>query len=399
MKIIYDAIHKYMNFDDLQLSIIDTYEFQRLREIKQLGLCYYIFPGASHNRFEHSLGVSYLCGLLIESLRDNQPELNISNRLIQLVKIAGLVHDLGHACFSHFFDNHFLKNSNNVKEDFKVHERRSCILFEHIIEKYNINMTKNEIDIVKKMIDPGEEDNSFEYQIVANKINGLDCDKFDYIARDTFNVGLSYSFDFSRLLREARVINGQICYPIKCNFEIGDLYYTRYKLHKQIYTHSVVRSIEYMILDILEILDEKCNIREYVNNLESFLFLTDNIINILQFHNFSEKAKDILDRIKKRQLYQLIIDIPLENFNQQIFDQKYKENKNMILDSVKLNYSMGGTNPLYYVKFFSNGQLIESNLNTFIFPEKFEEETIRIYLKNEIEEYEIINIRENLIKK
>ena len=62
MKIIYDAIHKYMSFDELQLKIIDCPEFQKMRNIKQLGLCYYVFPGASHNRFEHSLGVSYLCG-------------------------------------------------------------------------------------------------------------------------------------------------------------------------------------------------------------------------------------------------------------------------------------------------------------------------------------------------
>ena len=64
-KIIYDPIHKYMKFDLILLKIIDTIEFQRLKNLKQLGLCYHVFPGASHNRFEHSLGVSYLSGLLI----------------------------------------------------------------------------------------------------------------------------------------------------------------------------------------------------------------------------------------------------------------------------------------------------------------------------------------------
>ena len=68
-KFIYDPIHKYMEFEPLILDIINTIEFQRLRDIKQLGLCYYVFPGASHNRFEHSLGVSYLSGLLIETLK------------------------------------------------------------------------------------------------------------------------------------------------------------------------------------------------------------------------------------------------------------------------------------------------------------------------------------------
>ena len=127
MKIIYDAIHKYMTFDELQMQIIDCPEFQKMRNIKQLGLCYYVFPGASHNRFEHSLGVSYLCGLLIETLRDKQPELKITNRLIQLIKVAGLVHDLGHACFSHFFDQHFLKNLD-IDEKLKEISRKDVKL-------------------------------------------------------------------------------------------------------------------------------------------------------------------------------------------------------------------------------------------------------------------------------
>ena len=65
---IFDPIHKYIEFDPLLISIIDTPEFQRLRYIKQLGICYFVFSGASHNRFEHSLGVSYLCGEMIKSL-------------------------------------------------------------------------------------------------------------------------------------------------------------------------------------------------------------------------------------------------------------------------------------------------------------------------------------------
>ena len=109
------------------------------------------------------------------------------------------------------------------------------------------------------MIDPNEDNTSYLYQIVANKLNGLDCDKFDYIARDTYNIELSYSFDASRLIKEARVIDDKICYPKKCYFEISDLYYTRYKLHKQIYTHNAVRCIEYMVLDILKELDNNVN--------------------------------------------------------------------------------------------------------------------------------------------
>ena len=68
-KIIFDPIHKYMEFEPLLLKIIDTKEFQRLKKIKQLGACHYIFPGAIHSRFEHSLGVSYLSGLILNKIK------------------------------------------------------------------------------------------------------------------------------------------------------------------------------------------------------------------------------------------------------------------------------------------------------------------------------------------
>ena len=90
-KKIYDPIHKYMDFEHILLKFVDTIEFQRLKNIKQLGVCYYVFSGASHNRFEHSLGVSHLCGKLLLFLKNNQPELNITDRDIILMKIASII--------------------------------------------------------------------------------------------------------------------------------------------------------------------------------------------------------------------------------------------------------------------------------------------------------------------
>ncbi|KAI0241262.1 Deoxynucleoside triphosphate triphosphohydrolase SAMHD1, partial [Lamellibrachia satsuma] len=90
-----DCVHGHIELDPLCVAIIDTPQFQRLRHIKQLGGCYYVFPGASHNRFEHSIGVCFLAGQLIETLKFKQPELNITDGEVLCVKIAGLCHDLG----------------------------------------------------------------------------------------------------------------------------------------------------------------------------------------------------------------------------------------------------------------------------------------------------------------
>ena len=383
-KLIYDCIYKYMEFDDILIKIIDTPEFQKLRDIKQLGLCYLIFPGASHNRFEHSLGVSHLSGLMIKTIQDKQPELNITDRNIILVKIAGLVHDIGHACFSHFFDHHFLHDK--IKDNpIKEHEYRSCLLFEYIVKKYNIGLTDSEIKIVKKMIDPEPEDTSFIYQIVANKMNGLDCDKLDYIVRDTYNIGLSYSIDTSRLIMKSKVINNKICFPDKCYYEIADLFYTRYKLHKQIYTHSCVRAIEYMILDILNISHEQLEIIPKVLDITKFCHLTDNILYLIQYHSI-KSADIILNRIKTRQLYKLVFETDnftcIDNVVKKLKQHNVYDNDNIVIDIVKLNYSMNDKNPLDYVFLYNGNELVDTKKISGLLPKQFEETLIRIYVKN-----------------
>lgn len=114
-KVFNDSVHGHIELHPLLIKIIDTPEFQRLRFIKQLGMCHFVYPGAVHSRFEHSLGVSYLAGQLTRSLQSKQKELNITDEDILCVEIAGLCHDLGHGPFSHLFDDLFLKK---VRPDF-----------------------------------------------------------------------------------------------------------------------------------------------------------------------------------------------------------------------------------------------------------------------------------------
>ncbi|XP_033117256.1 deoxynucleoside triphosphate triphosphohydrolase SAMHD1-like [Anneissia japonica] len=107
-----DPIHGTILVHPLCVKIINTSQFQRLRQIKQLGCCYFIYPGASHNRFEHSIGVSHLAGRFARTLKERQPELGITDTDILCVEIAGLCHDLGHGPFSHLFDGRFIPKTN-----------------------------------------------------------------------------------------------------------------------------------------------------------------------------------------------------------------------------------------------------------------------------------------------
>ena len=103
-KQIFCPIHGIIGITPLMKKIIDTPEFKRLHGLRQLGAAYLVYPSANHTRFEHSIGVAHLAGIMIKHLQQNQPELEITDRTIELVQIAGLVHDIGHGPFSHMYD-------------------------------------------------------------------------------------------------------------------------------------------------------------------------------------------------------------------------------------------------------------------------------------------------------
>ena len=179
-----------MLIEDAVLQVIDTPEFQRLRQLKQLGTCYHVFPGASHNRFEHSIGVSYLSGQMIDHLHAKQPELSITDEERLLVRIAGAVHDLGHGPFSHVFDGQFIpaaRARRGLPHTDWHHEDMSLDLFDRLLDNNGLDVFKNwEMDeptaraMVKGMVygakdaskgkDRGvlfKEDRAFLYEIVG----------------------------------------------------------------------------------------------------------------------------------------------------------------------------------------------------------------------------------------
>ena len=139
-KLIQDAVHGFIRLTPMAIKIIDTPEFQRLRDIKQLGMCHYVFPTAIHSRFEHSIGVYHLAGALLNNLKQRYSSLEfdvpglgkqrLSNLLIELIKVAGLCHDIGHGPGSHVFDDLIMKESTHPN---KTHEVRSGLIIEKIL--------------------------------------------------------------------------------------------------------------------------------------------------------------------------------------------------------------------------------------------------------------------------
>ncbi|XP_070193843.1 deoxynucleoside triphosphate triphosphohydrolase SAMHD1-like [Littorina saxatilis] len=322
-KVFNDPIHGHMEFPGLCVKIIDTPQFQRLRYLKQLGAGYFVYPDASHNRFEHSLGVCHLAGLLVTELRVRQG-LGITDKDILCVSIAGLCHDLGHGPFSHVFDNKFIPA---VKPDSKwKHEDASMDMFDQMIEKNDLDqafkgeagltdlhrefikaliMGKPKDSAQEKKLENGgwykKEEKAFLYEIVANKRNGVDVDKWDYFQRDCHHLGMTSSFDLKRFIKFARVIKVkgeyQICYRDKEAFNMYQLFHTRFTLHRRAYQHKTVQAVELMLVDAMKAANvflkipgdnnSEYSISECIGHMDAYTNLTDEI-----FHQIMLSKED-----------------------------------------------------------------------------------------------------------
>lgn len=357
VKKIYDTIHGFIPINENIQKIIDTPEFQRLRDLKQLGATNYVFPSANHTRFEHSIAVSHLGKKMIENIKKNQPYLSISKRDIELIEIAGLIHDIGHGPFSHLWDHYVILKGE------KEHEERGCDIFKNMIEKYNLDISDEEFEIICELINPSKENvNKWYYQIIANKQCQLDVDKIDYIQRDSFYIGeIGQNNNFKRLITDVRaavtnkteVFDGQeeirqLTWCHKLNYEIFSLFTTRYRLHKSVYTHHAVKSHEYIIIDILNNLHDLL-----LKGKVDFIDLTDSVVFCKLCAVKSTSTKRLLSRDIPTFIGETII--PKKYENKKFLEETYpKRIANIIIDKIQIKFSSGNYNPMNEIFYYNS---------------------------------------------
>ena len=406
-KIFEDPIHGYIKINSNILQFIDTRQFQRLRYLKQLGTLSYIFHSANHTRFEHSIGVGYLSGQLLINLKKDQPELDINNKNINLINLAGLLHDIGHGPFSHVFDSEFIPliyPNINYK-----HELMSNKMIEYLIDDNYIDIDTTDINFIKNIIESPKNisnrlnDKNYLYEIVANSTNCIDVDKFDYLSRDMYYLfGSEKSYNFNRIFKYNRIIDNTICYNSKITFDIYNLFQQRYFMHKQIYNHNKGKAIEYMICDILFKANKKLQIAECINNPSDFINLTDDIINVIKLSKDPElnESKLLINRLEKRDLYKFIDEyiVPIELTNKiksikpiDIISYNSKLCNKILIDDLiifdkKLNFNLNDQNPVDNVYFYNiKNKNIKYKKNkeniSLLLPNIFEERIIRLYSK------------------
>ena len=270
-KRITDPVHGTIGLSKVEAEIISTPVFQRLRNIKQLGLANLVFPGADYSRFSHSIGVCHVTGRILENLERNKCE--IGKKEIQQYRLAGLLHDIGHYPFSHamehaisnFFAKDFLKTGKTVKH--YNHGGVGKLILEtnkdirRILKAANIKP-----DEIYKIF------NREEPPRFANLVSSdMDADRIDYMMRTAHHTGLPYGLvDLNYLLSQLRVDKeSRLCLTPKALRTAEHFLLGRYFDYQQVAFHKTVVSMEWLLNDLIMVLLERKKIRCSAKDIEN----------------------------------------------------------------------------------------------------------------------------------
>jgi len=273
-----DPIHRTLSLSGLEFALLDTGEVQRLRRIKQLGFTSLVYPSATHTRFEHSLGVMHLAGRIAEAL-------GLDKGSVELLRVCGLLHDVGHAPFSH--------TSEWLVEKFtqKPHEKIS----EELISRSAIS------DILS--------DNSIEVSGVVGLLAGklkpmsdvlssdLDADRMDYLLRDSHYTGVAYGVvDLERMISTLKLHDNQLVLTGGTQ-AAESILRARFLMFPSVYEHHAVRSAEGMFSHAVERLIEDKTVSP--NNLSKL----DDFDMVSLMRKSKGYVGEIMQRIDSRRLF------------------------------------------------------------------------------------------------
>ncbi len=348
-----DPVHGFIKVTPLELKIIDSAPFQRLRNIKQLAMTSQVYHGAVHTRFGHSLGVMHLVTRAFESVISKNPRfLSFKKQkwYKQILRILALTHDLGHSPFSHATEK-LIPGQEHVKFTLKI-IKETCI--GDCINEIGQEFSKKhgeEYRITPELIcdifcgDEAGENSEFVflYSFIDSEI---DCDRMDYLLRDSLYCGVNYGrFDLERLISRLTVyLDGTI--P-RLAIEPGgiqafeEFVLARYFMFFQVYFHRTRRYFDLVLCDALEkILPNN----SFPSEIEEYLKWDDNrVIQAIRDNADDECCKKLIERV----VYTKVLETKTHDWGEDIkvFEQE-KENlfnkfgeENFIFDDATIKVS------------------------------------------------------------
>ena len=306
-KVFRDPIYGYIRVNyEIILKLIDTYEFQRLRRIRQLAGVSMVFQTAEHSRFTHSLGAYELCNLALEGVDGLSTSLSEYEQLVFL--ISALLHDIGHGPYSHAFE-HVMKVSH---EEMTVKLILGDTEINRVLSEYE-NLAEDVASVIS---------HKGKFKLIESLISSqLDVDRMDYLSRDAYFTGASYgNIDFRRIIRSMLVKDDKLLLRASGVNSVESYIMARYHMYCQVYYHPTARSYELLLMSIYKRIydlaksnqkidvnaDALINVINNPDDLNSYVLLDDSYVNgmIKQLTSSSDKVlKDLALSFEKRSLY------------------------------------------------------------------------------------------------
>jgi HD superfamily phosphohydrolase len=285
-----DPVHGYVYVTEAEKDVIDSYPMQRLRRLRQLAGSEYVYPGANHTRFEHCVGVMYLAGKVVENPNISRV---VTDEEMDLARVAGLLHDVGHGPFSHVFEQLLIKDLEKTHEDITTWIIEKGELSDKIAKR---GYKPEEVAklAVGKLHKPGK---AFLDQIISSAV---DVDKQDFIVRDTFHTGAEYGFiDVFRLIHALDILGQDLAVEFGALSALEAFIIARIESFKSIYFHRVGRAAQIMLAMAMEKADEELGLTTF-KTPEEYLAMDD--YTVWAALKKCETSKGIIDDLEQRRM-------------------------------------------------------------------------------------------------
>jgi HD superfamily phosphohydrolase len=291
-----DPVHGYVSITEVEKRLIDSYPVQRLRRLRQLAGSEFVYSGANHTRFEHSIGVMHLSGKLTENLNLSQL---LSLEEIQTVRMAALLHDVGHGPFSHVFEHLLVKFLNKTHED----------MTQWIIQKSELHDIIGELGYDPKQVGKLAVGNlriqgkAFMDQIIQSAI---DVDKLDFVVRDTYHTGAEYGYvDIFRLIHMLDVLGENLSVDVGALSALESFVLARLESFRSIYFHRVGRAAQIMLATAMEAAKDELGLVDF-DSPEDYLALDDYAVWTMLKQ--CEGSRGIMEALERRRLLKCAYD-------------------------------------------------------------------------------------------
>jgi len=236
VEIIRDPLWNNIRLDALAFELIDTPAFQRLRYVRQLGLAFLVYPGATHSRFEHALGTYHLARRALTLFEEHEDFAALGRDECMIVRVAALLHDIGHYPFSHALEEIGALNHEEVARSLIRDGEVASILCREL----GPDAPERIVELIR-----GESESPLQGLISGS----IDLDKLDYLRRDAFMCGVSYGeIDVDRLinaltlLRDPETGAPRVGMVEKGLSALESLLFAKYQMYRNVYWHHAVRS-------------------------------------------------------------------------------------------------------------------------------------------------------------